>query len=1193
MGRNVKVIWLCLAVLFFSANAYSKWVIDKNLFTVCLDFGDKKSTIAENFTGINQDTIYNEETGYGWEKKYNIYSVSTNDLTSTPNQDGLASTEQANLIIKLPDGVYKGIITPSIVGKDITRLYQYSLTGNDRILIERVDVPERTFTVTVTGGKLKLTFKPLKNGWIVHSIVLMPVEKFMKYPEEFEKARRLLIIGDEDKIEKLQIPELNYRTAPLPSFMKQDILVFKKSITDTIVPTYRPDEKEIIKKIEMTAAGDEYESYQFGILSKKPVAQLKFAISDLKGKTIIPSQNLTLRTQYYFTYKTHLSPKTLDLREEIELIPSYTQGFWLTAYIPPNTPEGVYKGSITLYGTDMKEIKIPLEITVLPFNLPQLKYHFYNIMWLGTYDTNPDSPAQEICKMAILDQKAHGINAFGCELRFPACNIYKEGNEIKFDLKPLEYRINFYKSLGINLDKNGKFIWRIGIHPEKILAEVTGSDTRLLDKYIVEPLSFTDKFLDVYVQIVKAVEEYAKKNNLPEMYLFNIDEPYGIYKNKVALQLLQATKKGGGHPWVTVNDTYYEPLKEYLDVPVFANGYASYKTYEEYRKAGKKFWFYSAAPRSLRPAYARYETGIYLYKIGFEGATWFVYTWSLGNAYNGLVSMWNATHPGFWEFVPTISWECTREGIDDVRYMEFLENLLKENPDEKISSAFKGLLDITDPDINNFQHIDPITDVVVGKDASTWKSRDLDLMRDFLQKSCTQLVKKQSKQVALKTKALKDIKVNFGKKSDQQIKTRDVEFYDSKYICTAPLISTNSIKIDGDIDEVWNQGYKINDFVKLVYFSNELTPAEDNTEVYLLRDAENLFLLFKCFTKDMSKLKATISGEKKDIKEIWREDGIEIFFDPGCKYLTYYQLMINANGALTDMKVDIEGTKKDDIEWNSGAVVKTKKFKDFWTAEIKIPFKALGNYDVYGVNFCRNNSQEKGTYTLWSPTIKPSLGNQGFGVPEKFGKLVLSDNTDKFKSIKKIDCQLPLQPIGIESKLSIGLDKTMIGKMLQFSIVNEKMQKIIEKEIPVKQENIEIPFLIYQTNDDPLFYLKIKCGDFDLSFPFRFLTKDVAFFAFPVDAFLIYSSDETDTKLKGILKISQEILKNNETKMELTLKNLSEGNVLLKKQVVVTSDNFEILLPLKDLAPAAYTLELNVIINPENVLKSTYNFLKL
>lgn len=1183
-------------VVIFSVKGACSWVVDGNLFTIRLDFGDGKIKAAENFLRIAQNTIYDEKNGYGWEKKYNsLYPISTKDLTSKPNQTGLTGTEQVTLIVNAENGIYKGIITPAIVGKDITRLYRYSLLSNDEVLIDKVDVPERTFTVRITDGKLKLTFKPVENGWVVHSIVLMPVEKFLQCPEEFEKARRLLIIGDDEKIENLEIPELKYRETILPSFIKQDMVLFKKSITDKIIPSYRPTKQELLNKIELTAAGDEYESYQLGILSKKPVPQLRFSISDLKGKTTIPSRNITIRTQYYFTYKNYLHPKTLDSREEIELYPNYAQGLWLTAYIPLDTPEGIYKGTITFYGLNLKEKKIPVEIKVLPFNLPRLKNHFYNIMWLGTYDTNPSSHAQQICRMAILDQKAHGINAFGCELRFPACNIYKEGNEIKFDLKPLEYRVDFYKSLGIELDKNSKFIWQIGINPTKILAELTGTDTRILDKYVVEPLSFTDSFLNVYSQIVRAVEEYTKKNNLPEMYLFNIDEPYGVYKNKVALQLLQATKKGGGHSWVTVNDTYYEPLKEYLDVPVFANGYASYKTYEEYKKTGKKFWFYSAAPRGLRAVYARYETGIYLYKVGFEGATWFAYSWSLGNAYNGLESMWNATHPGFWEFVPTISWECTREGIDDVRYMEFLEELLKNNPDSNIASSFKDLLEIVDPDINNFQHIDPVTDVIVGKDSSTWKSRDLDLMRIFLQQSCSKLIKTAGRQAKQKSIALKDIKVNFVKLTEQQKqKTREVEFYNSRYICHAPVVPKNSVKVDGEMEEVWNQAQKIEDFVKLTYATADIpTPAEDKTRVYILKDSENLYLFFDCFTKDMNKVRTTISAEKRDIKEIWREDGIEIFLDPGNRCFTYYQLMINVNGALTDMKVVNGESQKNDIEWDSNAEAKTKKLKDRWTAEIKIPLKNFENQEVWGINFCRNNSQEKGTHTLWSPTVKSSLGNKGFGVPEKFGRLVLNKNVETLRLIKNIKGILAFQPFGVESRIIIDVEKYMSGKKMDISILNEKGQKIIEKQFIISGENIEMPFLIYQTNEDPVYYLQLTCGDLELKIPFRFLTKDINFFAFPVDAYLIYSSSESQISLNGNIEILEHMLKSGSIEMVLTLKRLFGDTEFFSKKIPLLSNRFDVLMPLKDLASGGYIMEISVEINPEVVFKSQYKFLKL
>ncbi len=131
----------------------------------------------------------------------------------------------------------------------------------------------------------------------------------------------------------------------------------------------------------------------------------------------------------------------------------------------------------------------------------------------------------------------------------------------------------------------------------------------------------------------------------------------------------------------------------------------------------------------------------------------------------------------------------------------------------------------------------------MGKDASTWKSRDLDLMRSFLQQSCSQLVKKTGRSVKQKSIALKDIKVNFEKMATIEPRTRQVGFYDSKYICQAPEVPKNSVAVDGDMEQVWNRAHKIEDFVKLVYATGDIpTPAEDKTDVYILRDSENLYL---------------------------------------------------------------------------------------------------------------------------------------------------------------------------------------------------------------------------------------------------------------------------------------------------------------------------------------------------------------
>ncbi|MCM8803155.1 MAG: hypothetical protein NC827_07605, partial [Candidatus Omnitrophica bacterium] len=340
--------------------------------------------------------------------------------------------------------------------------------------------------------------------------------------------------------------------------------------------------------------------------------------------------------------------------------------------------------------------------------------------------------------------------------------------------------------------------------------------------------------------------------------------------------------------------------------------------------------------------------------------------------------------------------------------------------------------------------------------------------------------------------------------------------------------------------------------------------------------------------------RTTITSEKRDVKEIWREDGIEIFIDPNCKYLNYYQFIINANGALTDMKVDIGEKKADDLEWNSNAEVKTKKLKEYWTAEIKIPFKSLGNYQIYGINFCRNNSQEKGTHTLWSPTKNSSLGNQGFGVPERFGKLILDRKTDTYRKIKSIKGELVSQPLGVENKIKLVVNKDLIGKKVVINILNFKKEKVFEKDILLKGETIEVPFVIYQDNNDLIYWLEVKSDDFIFEIPFKFLTRDINFFVFPENAFLIYSSDEKEIKLHGILKIKkEEINKNPDARLKIIFKSLLKDDMILTKDLKLISNSFNIVLPLKDIEIGGYILGVEVYINEQATFKSEYKFLKI
>ncbi|MGC8805621.1 MAG: hypothetical protein ACP5QD_06800, partial [Candidatus Ratteibacteria bacterium] len=122
--------------------------------------------------------------------------------------------------------------------------------------------------------------------------------------------------------------------------------------------------------------------------------------------------------------------------------------------------------------------------------------------------------------------------------------------------------------------------------------------------------------------------------------------------------------------------------------------------------------------------------------------------------------------------------------------------------------------------------------------------------------------------------------------------------------------------------------------------------------------------------------------------------------------------------------------------------------------------------------------------------------------------------------------------------------------------------------------------------------LNIRCDEFEITVPFKFLTKDINFFAFPIEACLIYSSSDSRVNLRGSVEISEKIFKTEDITMTLTLKELSTGRVLFDRTINVLSNKFDVILPIEKLGSGGYELETSVRINPDNVLKNQYKFLK-
>lgn len=151
----------------------------------------------------------------------------------------------------------------------------------------------------------------------------------------------------------------------------------------------QPPEKAAFPLV-VKAARNEYESAQIAVRSTSEIKKLGFRISELRcqeGNAIFPADNIQMRFVGYIPLKSNTPgaevirvaaapceiPDPLLEDPEINLPGETTTPVWITFWIPPETAPGVYKGELGLVADD-HEVKIPVELHVYPFRLPNERH---------------------------------------------------------------------------------------------------------------------------------------------------------------------------------------------------------------------------------------------------------------------------------------------------------------------------------------------------------------------------------------------------------------------------------------------------------------------------------------------------------------------------------------------------------------------------------------------------------------------------------------------------------------------------------------------------------------------------------------------------------------------------------------------------------------------------------------------------
>ncbi len=230
-------------------------------------------------------------------------------------------------------------------------------------------------------------------------------------------------------------------------------------------------------------------------------------------------------------------------------------------------------------------------------------------------------------------------------------------------------------------------------------------------------------------------------------------------------------------------------------------------------------------------------------------------------------------------------------------------------------------------------------------------------------------------------------------------------------------------RIDGVLNEAeWQLASVITSFTQKDPLEGE--PATQKTEVRILYDDEALYVGWRMYDTEPTKIVARLARRDDEVESDW----ISIRLDSYHDHQTAFEFTLNAAGAKTDILQYNDGQAEDaswDVVWDA----ETEMIGDGWSAEMKIPFKVLRFSDAekqdWGVQLIRyiSRNREVDQWVL--------VGKSESGWVSKFGHLEGLENLSRPGHIELLPYVaggnrfLPKSrefPDGMDLSANLGLD---------------------------------------------------------------------------------------------------------------------------------------------------------------------------
>jgi hypothetical protein len=713
-------------------------------------FGTPKSVTRAGFVKVTVKDTFTPEKGHGFESTDGLlafdrgrseivrprdeYTASVYGAYRMTSDFSCALIEGQGdnaFIVSLPDGEYTVWLIASDAAWD-PPLFDVRANGQKKL---DVRIPRARFVfmepfrAQATEGRLRIEFKG-PHGWIINGLVIG--REGAALAEAIAEVERDIFFLTEQELPDWHEVKSEAVSPPLEwteAERKKGYVAIGVDYTEMITPSFVPSRTDVGKPLRSFATPGEFEPATFCISSCKDLGQVAVELSDFveeEGEQRISRESVKVgivrcwpqrvsgwggKGEYYVVPEMIESPLERTSRVEADQVKQW----WLTVHVPPDTPAGRYRMSLTVRPEKGPPTVLEWRLRVLPFELSRPADKHWGT-WLDGFPPvgglrGPErrgrrtpEEVDRLAKADMADYRAHGFDLallnyyFGVE--------QNPDGSFTYGLSTLPQDMEYLKMLGSNAP--------VVICFEYTCRNIEYGFAAPKDNHV--PGTFSPKAREAIVGLVRHIRDEARRRNWPRIYFFPIDEP-GNNKTQNRYQFAENVldfvhEVPGCETAVTVTSGCVQRLGKRVDARIYAYGYYNRDNVLREAKQGHPFWYYENGMFYGHSTLAsRGHTGFEFLRSGAEVATAWGFAATQGNPHNdfdGGHKDWNVIFPGIDSPTPTIYWELCREGVDDCRYVATLQKHARRARErgaaeaaQRAQSVLEPLLKPDAPRINN------------------------------------------------------------------------------------------------------------------------------------------------------------------------------------------------------------------------------------------------------------------------------------------------------------------------------------------------------------------------------------------------------------------------------------------------------------------------------------------------------------